>query len=97
MIYALLGGSFLSDAQGHFDPVSYFFGAGIATNIGAAAVGLALGYLWGRAKLKALHAKLDEHGARHDAHAAKLDRIEAALSGDSRAHGPHHPRGPAGA
>ena len=32
---AIWGGGFLDNAQGHFDPLNYFFGAGTATNLGA--------------------------------------------------------------
>jgi hypothetical protein len=92
LFYAILGGGFLENAHGHFDPVSYFFGAGVATNIGAAAIGLLLGYLWGRAKLRGLHAKLDEHADMHAAHATKLDRLERRLSGSPA--GPATPSGP---
>lgn len=43
--------------------LDWLFGSGIGTNLGAAVVwlpiGAGLGFLWGRAKHQALHAKLD--------------------------------------
>lgn len=61
------------------DPFNYFFGEGIGTNLGASAVGLAIGYAWGRRRFKAIHRKLDAHHAHHvkraDEMHEKLDKL----------------------
>lgn len=73
--FALFGGSFLEP-----DPINYLFGAGIATNIGAAFVCVLIGWAWSRTKfwpLHAIHVRLDAlHQSHEDLH-AKLAFHEA--------------------
>lgn len=86
--------------------LDWLFGSGIGTNLGAAAVGLAIGYLWARAKFRAVHAhvaivhassqavheKLDAHAKLHEANARAIEALHQRVTGDSRGRGPDHPR-----
>lgn len=65
--------------------LQWLFGSGIGTNLGAAIVWVPIGafgaWLWGRAKLTALHQRHDAHAESLQALHDKVDRL--ADRGDS--------------
>lgn len=88
MILAIFGGTFLDNSSGHFDPINYFFGAGIATNIGASLIWGFLAGLLGMVVARKVKAEWAKHVAHSEWMAVHLAALHRKRVGEPSPH-PH--------